>query len=105
MTCDDVAIVYAGQILEIGTKEQIFDHPKHPYTIGLFGAIPSMNEDEEYLHPIDGLPPDPSNLPVGCPFSPRCPHITEACRSGEIPYVTTADGHQCRCILERVREV
>lgn len=102
-TCDDVAIVYAGQILEIGTKEQIFDHPCHPYTIGLFSAIPSMNEDEEYLHPIDGLPPDPSDLPEGCPFHPRCPHASDACRAGEIAFTATADGHWCRCNLEHVR--
>jgi peptide/nickel transport system ATP-binding protein len=95
--CDDVAIVYAGHIVEIGTKEQIFDHPCHPYTVGLFAAIPSMNVDEEYLHPIEGLPPDPSNLPSGCPFHPRCKHATDVCKSGEIPVVTTADGHQCRC--------
>jgi len=96
-TCDDVAVIYAGQIIEMGTKEQIFHHPTHPYTVGLFGAIPSMNVDEEYLHPIDGLPPDPANLPSGCAFSPRCPHATDRCRSGQMPVVTTADGHMCRC--------
>ena len=95
--CDEVAIVYAGQILEIGTKEQIFDHPSHPYTIGLFGSIPSMNVDEEYLHPIEGLPPDPSNLPQGCAFHPRCPYASDACKQDSIPFYATADGHQCRC--------
>lgn len=104
-TCDDVAVIYAGQIIEMGTKEQIFHHPHHPYTIGLFGAIPSMNVDEEYLHPIDGLPPDPANLPAGCPFSPRCPHATEACRQGEMPVVDTPDGHMCRCCnLDKIAE-
>lgn len=103
--CDDVAIVYAGQIVEIGTKEQIFDYPSHPYTIGLFGSIPSMNVDEEYLHPIDGLPPDPSNLPQGCAFFPRCPYAAETCNVEAIPLTTTADGHQCRCCnLDRVRK-
>jgi peptide/nickel transport system ATP-binding protein len=72
--CDKVAIVYAGHILEIGTKEDIFDHPTHPYTIGLFGAIPSMTGDERRLHPIMGMPADPTNLPQGCCFWPRCPH-------------------------------
>jgi len=96
-TCDDVAVIYAGEIIEMGTKEQIFHHPHHPYTIGLFGAIPSMNVDEEYLHPIDGLPPDPSNLPGGCSFNPRCPYATDACRSGEVPVVETKDRHMCRC--------
>ncbi|MDO4337478.1 MAG: ABC transporter ATP-binding protein [Eubacteriales bacterium] len=103
--CDDVAVVYAGRIVEQGTKDQIFDHPSHPYTIGLFNAIPSMNVDEEYLHPIDGLPPDPSNLPKGCAFHPRCPYATEACRQGEIPEVKTPDGHKCRCVnLDKVKE-
>lgn len=95
-TCDDVAVMYAGQVLEYGNKYQIFDHPSHPYTKGLFDAIPSMNSDEEWLHPIEGLPPDPTNLPPGCPFAPRCKYATAAC-DGEIDYVVTADGHQCRC--------
>ena len=103
--CDDVAVIYAGQIVERGSKEQVFDHPHHPYTIGLFGAIPSMNVDEEYLHPIDGLPPDPSNLPKGCPFNPRCPYATNACRQGAIGEVQTPDGHWCRCVnLDQVKE-
>ncbi len=95
--CDDVAVIYAGSIVEYGTKEQIFHHPTHPYTIGLFGAIPSMSEDEEWLHPIEGLPPDPSDLPQGCPFNPRCPYATEECRKAAIPVFKTADGHDCRC--------
>ena len=103
--CDDMAVIYAGQIVERGSKEQVFDHPHHPYTIGLFGAIPSMNVDEEYLHPIDGLPPDPSNLPKGCPFNPRCPYATDACRKGAIGEVQTPDGHWCRCVnLDQVKE-
>ena len=96
-SCDDVAVIYAGNIVEYGTKEQIFDHPSHPYTIGLFAAIPNMNEDEEWLHPIDGLPPDPTNLPSGCAFEPRCKYATEECRAGAIDCCTTPDGHSCRC--------
>lgn len=95
--CDDVAVVYAGNIIESGTKEQVFLHPSHPYTIGLFGAIPNMNVDEEWLHPIEGLPPDPANLPGGCPFHPRCEYATNTCKSGEIGASITPDGHQCRC--------
>ena len=95
--CDTVAVVYAGNIVEYGTKEQIFDHPTHPYTIGLFGAIPNMNVDEEWLHAIDGLPPDPSNLPKGCAFHPRCPYATDACRGEKIEPQTTPDGHMCVC--------
>lgn len=101
--CDEVAVVYAGEIVEHGTKEQIFDHPSHPYTIGLFGAIPSMAEEEEWLHPIEGLPPDPANLPDGCPFHPRCEYATERCKHDRIAAVKTPDGHVCKCCnMERV---
>ncbi|MCU6735112.1 ABC transporter ATP-binding protein [Suonthocola fibrivorans] len=96
-TCDDVAIVYAGSILEFGSKEQIFKHPSHPYTIGLFNAIPNMNMDEEWLHPIEGLPPDPTNLPEGCPFHPRCSYATEECKHGKVEMRLTEDGHRCAC--------
>ena len=96
-TCDDVAVIYAGNIVEYGTKEQIFDHPTHPYTVGLFGAIPDMNEDEMWLHPIEGMPPDPTHLPQGCAFHPRCKYATEECRRGEIAMKKTEDGHECRC--------
>ena len=68
--CNDVAVIYAGNIVEHGSKEQIFDHPTHPYTIGLFGAIPDMNEDEEWLHPIHGLPPTPPTCPRAAPSAP-----------------------------------
>ncbi|MCD7862756.1 MAG: ABC transporter ATP-binding protein [Lachnospiraceae bacterium] len=97
-TCDDVAIIYAGKIVEYGSKEEIFDHPSHPYTIGLFGSLSNMNVDEEWLHPIEGLPPDPANLPKGCAFSPRCEYATEECRCEPIGMAITPDGHQCRCI-------
>lgn len=96
-TCDDVAIIYAGTVLEYGSKEQIFDHPCHPYTMGLFKAIPNMDVEEEWLHPIEGLPPDPTQLPSGCPFWPRCPFTTDECKKGTIPMATTPFGHQCRC--------
>ena len=95
--CDEVAVVYGGNIIEYGSREQIFDHPSHPYTLGLFGAIPNMNEDEEWLHPIDGLPPDPANLPGGCSFHPRCKYATEECRQGTTGMQITSDGHKCRC--------
>ena len=95
--CDYVAVVYAGNIVEYGTKVQIFDHYCHPYTTGLFGAIPNMSADEDRLHPIDGLPPDPTDLPEGCAFWPRCKYATERCRQGKIEMAKTPDGHMCRC--------
>ena len=96
--CDKVAIVYAGHIVEIGTKEDIFIHPTHPYTKGLFAAIPSMSGDVDRLIPIDGMPADPSNLPDGCCFWPRCPYATEECKHGEIPVRELTPGHLCKCI-------
>ncbi len=96
--CDDVAIVYAGEIVERGTKEDIFLHPTHPYTKGLFGAIPTLTGDEKRLHPIDGMPPDPTNLPQGCYFSPRCKYATDECRQGRIPDMELTPGHFCKCL-------
>lgn len=96
-TSDDVGVVYAGEIIEYGTKEDLFDHPAHPYTLGLFGALPNMNTDAERLSPISGMPPDPTDLPSGCAFSPRCPIATEQCRQGKIPMTEVTPGHLCRC--------
>ncbi|GHV68723.1 dipeptide/oligopeptide/nickel ABC transporter ATP-binding protein [Spirochaetia bacterium] len=96
--CDDVAIVYAGQILEIGSKEDIFDHPAHPYTLGLFGAIPEMDTDSERLSPISGFPPDPTDLPGGCCFNPRCPQVRDECRNATIGMAEISQGHFCRCL-------
>jgi len=103
--CDDVGVVYAGQFVEMGSKEDIFDNPTHPYTKGLFGALPNLEDDIERLAPISGLPPDPSNLPGGCYFSPRCPHADEQCRSGQIDLVEITPGHLCRCKLVTKQEV
>ena len=97
-SCDTVAVVYGGQIVEYGTKHQIFKDPQHPYTIGLFEAIPHITTDVDRLKPIHGLPPDPTCLPEGCFFAPRCPYATEECKTGPIPVRQEADGHICRCI-------
>ena len=100
--CDKVAVVYAGQILEAGSLEDIFDHPSHPYTVGLFGAIPSLDGDEEMLHPVPGMTPNPADLPSGCKFHPRCKHCTEECKNTEVLMKEIAPGHFCRCLhMER----
>lgn len=96
--CDDVAIIYAGQIVEYGTKQQIFHHPSHPYTLGLFGAIPDLVGDDEWLHPIEGLPPDPTKEIVGCAFAPRCKYATDECFKTAVKQETTPDGHICACL-------
>lgn len=96
-TCDKVAIMYAGEIAEIGTAEHIFRNVKHPYTKGLFGSLPSLNNDVRRLNPIPGLMPDPADLPTGCKFSPRCPYATEKCKT-EIPDMYEVEpGHFVRC--------
>lgn len=98
-TCDDIAVVYAGQIVEYGHLEQVFDNKVHPYTKGLFGSIPKLTGDVERLNSIDGMPPDPTNLPKGCYFSPRCKYADECCKTeGTIPLVDIGDGHLCRCL-------
>jgi oligopeptide/dipeptide ABC transporter ATP-binding protein len=96
--CDDLAVIYAGEIVELGSKEAIFDHPTHPYTLGLFKAVPHLDDEADRLSPILGLPPDPSNLPTGCHFNPRCPLVTKQCRSEKIALREIALGHFCRCI-------
>ena len=98
-TCDDVAVIYAGQIVESGTKAQLFLNPRHPYTLGLFGSLPKMDDDSKRLSPIPGLPPDPTNLPKGCPFAPRCSHASEACREAPVGIREIEPGHFVSCIL------
>jgi peptide/nickel transport system ATP-binding protein len=97
-TCNNVAVVYAGHIVESGTKEDIFKHTSHPYTQGLFDSIPKMDDNSKWLKPIEGLPPDPTNLPEGCVFNPRCPYATDKCRTGTIPTVEVTPGHFCTCL-------
>ena len=96
--CDEVAVVYAGEIVESGNLRQIFKNPQHPYTLGLFGALPKLDEDVEWLSPIDGLPPDPTDLPKGCKFNPRCKYATEQCHCREVPLTEIEPGHFCRCL-------
>ena len=95
--CDTVAVIYAGEVVEYGTREQIFDNPLFPYTIGLFGSLPDLGSDVERLSPIEGLPPDPSDLPSGCAFHPRCPHACPECEKAHLPLTDVGGGHLCRC--------
>lgn len=95
--CDEVAIVYAGEIVEYGDKRHIFENTAHPYTKGLFAALPNMVGAGEKLRPIHGLPPNPANLPIGCKFHPRCPLATEKCRMEEPPFSELEENHFTRC--------
>ncbi len=98
-TCDNVAVIYAGKIVEYGDLTALFDHPTHPYTLGLFGSLPDIDKEEDRLHPIAGMPPDPTNLPDGCAFNPRCPYVTDNCKRGDVPLTEIAPGHFCRCCM------
>ena len=96
--CDEVSVVYAGQIVEHGTLEDIFNHTMHPYTEGLFGSLPNIEDRKARLQPIPGLMPDPTNLPKGCPFSPRCKYCTEACKKDRPEKKWASDTHYVRCV-------
>ena len=97
--CDKVAVMYAGELIEQGTAEDIFEGDKHhPYTVGLFNSIPNLKVETERLSPIDGLMPDPTNLPKGCNFSPRCPRCMEICK--QVSPQEYVDGtHRIACHL------
>ena len=97
--CDKAAIMYAGRIVEYGNLEHIYNNTKHPYTVGLFGSIPNFDENVRRLKPIPGLMPDPTRLPEGCAFAPRCPHATDRCRQAPIPVVEVEPGHLVDCVL------
>jgi peptide/nickel transport system ATP-binding protein len=95
--CDKVAIMYAGEIVEYGTAHDIYEGAfNHPYTKGLFGSIPDIHSNAERLNPIEGLMPDPTSLPTGCKFHPRCPKSMEICMT-EAPTIYEETGHRIQC--------
>ncbi len=95
--CDYVAIMYAGEVVEYGDLHEVFKQTAHPYTEGLFGSIPNLNVEVRRLSPIEGLMPDPMNLPKGCKFSPRCKYATDRCREEIPPVVELGGTHTCKC--------
>ena len=96
--CDKVAVMYAGSVVEQASKHDLYTNPKHPYTIGLFGSIPDIEKDKSVLKPIQGAMPDPTNLPAGCPFYPRC-DVKKAECSDKMPNNTEASpGHFVKCV-------
>ncbi len=97
-TCNKVAIMYAGEIVEYGTLEDVFDYTAHPYTQGLFDSLPSLDKDVRRLKPIAGLMPDPTNLPQGCKFCPRCSYMAEECRSVAPEMEQLSATHSVRCL-------
>ena len=95
--CDSVAVAYAGEIVERGTVEHIFDNPSHPYTLGLFGSLPRLDSRERRLKPITGMMPDPTNLPSGCRFYDRCPYAAEECAAASPAMAEIEPGHTVKC--------
>ena len=95
--CDDVAIVYAGEIVEVGSIHDVYKDTMHPYTEGLFGSVPSLSSTEKRLHAIDGMMPDPTKLPDGCKFYERCPYATEKCEHNLPELREVKPGHKVRC--------
>ena len=95
--CNSVAVVYAGEIVEQGTVEDIFDRPSHPYTVGLFNSLPRLDSKEHRLKPIKGLMPDPTNLPVGCKFGERCPDASPECLARQPAAKEISPGHFIKC--------
>ena len=99
-TCQRVAVMYAGQIVELVRTEDLFRKPRHPYTAGLLNCVPRLDGPARRLNPIPGAPPDLASPPTGCRFHPRCPLATEACRAGNPALREVAPGHFSRCIRQ-----
>ena len=105
-TCDRVAIMYAGEIVECGSLADIFENAQHPYTIGLFNSIPSLTKEMDRLEPIPGLMPDPMNLGPYCSFADRCPYATERCRTADPAAMQISESHMVKCFrIEGTQEV
>jgi peptide/nickel transport system ATP-binding protein/oligopeptide transport system ATP-binding protein len=97
-TCQSVAVMYAGQVVETGTVEEVFRQPRHPYTLGLLRSVPDFERITDALEPISGSPPDMIAPPAGCRFHPRCPFVQNDCRSGDFPLRPVAGGRLTACI-------
>lgn len=103
--CDLVSVMYAGRIIEHGTLEDIFDHTRHPYTEGLFNSLPDLINRKAKLKPIKGLMPDPSNLPTGCSFHPRCEYAMEICSKERPRKIYRTDKHFTECHLYNAQNI
>ena len=97
-TCDRVAVMYAGRIVEIGPVHEVIHHPAHPYTAGLMASIPDITQDRDYLNQIDGAMPRLNAIPTGCAFNPRCPNVFDRCKT-ERPELVDAGATRAACWL------
>ncbi|NKC13587.1 MAG: ATP-binding cassette domain-containing protein [Gammaproteobacteria bacterium] len=98
-SCDKIGVMYASHLVELGTKEEIFNNPQHPYTLGLLNSIPRMDANEKWLTPIDGYVCDMLDPPKGCKFNPRCPKAMDICREQQPALKELAPGHFSACHL------
>jgi peptide/nickel transport system ATP-binding protein len=99
-TADEVAVMYAGRVAELGPLQGVIDHPEHPYTWGLLQSLPSTEASRsEPLHPIEGSPPSLISVPSGCPFHPRCPYVMDVCPRERPALLPTTPGHTVACHL------
>ncbi|MHC4048805.1 ABC transporter ATP-binding protein [Bradyrhizobium sp. 25ACV] len=103
--CDEVAVMYAGEIVERAPVDELFSAPQHPYTVGLLGSIPRLDHRAEQLATIEGMVPNMAQPPAGCRFAARCPFVLDACTTAPPPLIEVRPGHLSRCIrapLERL---
>ncbi len=98
-TCDRVAIMYGGQIAEVGSVDTLYSSPQHPYTHRLLGAFPAVGGPRELAPPIPGVPPDPAALPPGCRFEPRCHKAQDRCAQEQLALAWMDEGHGARCLF------
>ncbi|TWA99674.1 ABC transporter ATP-binding protein [Bradyrhizobium stylosanthis] len=96
--CDEVAVMYAGEIVERAPVDELFSMPQHPYTVGLLGSIPRLDHRTEQLATIEGMVPNMAQPPAGCRFAARCPFVLDACTTAPPPLVEVNPGHLSRCI-------
>jgi oligopeptide/dipeptide ABC transporter ATP-binding protein len=97
--CQNIAVMYAGRIVELGSVDQVTGDPKHPYTLGLLACLPRLSQKEQVIDPIPGNVPDLANLPAGCAFAPRCPFVRDECWTTDLRLRKVGPGHYARCIL------
>ena len=94
---DHVVVMYAGKVVESAPVEELFENPKHPYTVGLFRSLPRLEQENDRLEVIEGNVPNPLQFPSGCKFRPRCPHASETCAATEPELAHAGDQHQVSC--------
>ena len=98
-TAHRVVVMYAGKVVERAGCMELFDEPLHPYTVGLFLSIPTVDEEQMELNPIQGMVPNPLEFPSGCKFHPRCPKVMDRCKTQEPPLMEVKSGRRVRCWL------